>query len=131
MGVIISRIGEIETLRWTELRKGQVTRVKRAIRINETDVILELENGNLTVVGHRHTPNGNWAVQGYGLTKFNKTVLQGLVRMGILTKDQVHAHLLEVEARDKACERRGALKSLTSACEKLGIPVPEVPNDQV
>ena len=102
--------------------------VKRAIKVNDTDVILELETGELTVVGHRHTPNGNWAVAGYGLTKFNKTVLNGLISMGILTKAQVEDHLLSAEAREQASERRYAIKRLAEACQTLGIPVPDVPD---
>jgi hypothetical protein len=129
MGTIISKIEEIDSIHWTQLVKGRPTNAKRVIALDETTVIIELENGSYTIAGRRHSPNGKWAVLGYGLDKFGKGVLDGLVRFGILTKDQVSAHLEDVKARSEMREKNYARKSLAEACKTLGIRVPKAAID--
>ena len=129
MGTIISKIEEIDRIHWTQLRKGRPTAAKRVIAVDETQVIIELENGSYTVAGHRHSPNGNWPVLGYGFDRFVSAVLDGLVRFGILTKEQVSEHKKDVAARRAVTEQRHARKSLQSACKTLGIPVPKEAQD--
>lgn len=129
MGSIISSIQEIDGIRWTKLRKGRPQKVKRALQITDAAVLLEFDNGKFTIVGRHHDPDGNWAVLGYGLDKFEKTVLDGLVRMSMLTKEQVENHIASVSAGREKRERAKAKEFLVAVCAKLGIPVPEVPDD--
>lgn len=125
MGCIISNIEEIDSIRWTELRKGRVTRASRVLRLDDQAVLIELENGTFTVAGIRHSPNGNWAVLGYGLDRFTGGVLDGLVRLGILTKAQVQDHKKRQQERKEDRDRKFARKQLATACETLGIEIPE------
>lgn len=126
MGTIISKIEEIEHIRWTTPRKGRVVAAKRVLFVDDGAAIIELATGEFTVAGRHHTPNGNWAVLGYGLDRFTGGVLDGLVKLGILTKEHVKAHKNNQKKRHDESERRWAEKSLAKACETLGIPVPEV-----
>jgi len=124
MGVIISSISQIDNLRFDKLRKGHVTKAARVLLLDDGVAIVELATGAFTVVGRRHSPDGNWAVLGYGLDKFTGSVLDGLVRFGILTKSQVSEHKKHVQARHDANERKYAIERLKSACETLGIEMP-------
>lgn len=124
MGTIISKIEDIDNIIWTQLKKGRVAAAKRVIALTDTSVIIELDNGQYTVAGQRHAVNGNWAVLGYGIDKFSSAVLDGLVRMGILSKEQVSAHKADVRAREEDRERKSAEKRLAEACETLGIENP-------
>lgn len=127
MGTIISKIEEVDRIRWTQLRKGRVANAKRVLAVDETQVIIELANGEYTVAGRRHSPNGNWAVLHYGLDRFTSKVLDGLVKLGVLTKDQAQRHKVGAKESSEAAARRMAMNSLKHSCETLGIPVPEVP----
>lgn len=127
MGIIISKIEEVDRIRWVQLRKGRVVKAKRVLAVTEQSAIIELEDGTYTVAGHRHSANGNWAVLGYGLDRFTGGVLDGLVRLGILTKDQVAAHKAHQIERQARQRKKYALDDLEKACATLGIPVPPVP----
>lgn len=127
MGCIISKIEDIDRLRWTQLRKGRVVKASRVVMVDEVQAIIELTNGDYTVVGRRHTPNGKWAMLGYGFDRFEKSVLDGLVRMGIVTRQQVDEHLGSLARSRDRQRRKDALDDLKQACETLGIEVPDVP----
>lgn len=124
MGTIISKIEDIDNIRWTQLKKGKVVTATRVIAVTDTSVLIELADGRFTVAGQRHSVNGNWAVLGYGIDKFSSAVLDGLVRIGILSKAQVSEHKAHVKARDEEQKRKYAAKYLAEACETLGIPNP-------
>lgn len=124
MGCIISKIEEIDRIRWTQPRKGRVMKAARVVFTDETTAIIELADGQFTVAGRRHSPNGNWAVLGYGLDQFTGAVLDGLVRLGILTKEQVSAHKKAASDASKAGDAKWRKKAIREHCEKLGIPVP-------
>ena len=90
MGNIISPIKDIENIQWTQLRKGQVRTAKRIVVFDDANyAIVELGNGEYTVIGGRHGPNGNWSVLGYGVDRFSQVVLHGLVRIGVLKKNKL------------------------------------------
>lgn len=124
MGSIISSIEQIDRIHWKQLRKGRPVKAIRVMAIDETQVIIELEGGSYTIAGRRHTPNGNWAVMGYGLDRFGAAVLDGLVRMGILSKEQVSAHKKREAEKRSAQDKKYAVRRLEDACATLGIPVP-------
>lgn len=124
MGVIISKIENIDRIRWTQPKKGRVLKASRVMFTDDTTAIIELENGQFTVAGRRHSPNGNWAVLGYGIDKFTGAVLDGLVRLGILSKQEVAAHKRDAKARSDAADRKWREKAIREHCEELGIPVP-------
>lgn len=125
MGKIISRIEEIDSIHWTQLRKGRVQAARRVLAVTDTAVIVELANGTYTVAGFRHAPNGKWAVMGYGLDRFTGAVLDGLVKIGVLTKEQVSAHKKAEQERSNARNTKYSIDRLKEACKQLGIAVPK------
>lgn len=124
MGSIISCVEDLDHLHWTQLKKGIPAKAKRVLAVDDTQVLIELENGSYTVAGRRHTPNGNWAVLQYGLDKFQSSVLEGLVKFGVITKDQLAEHRKSTAERRARDEQRYAKDMLKKACGTLGIPVP-------
>lgn len=127
MGTIISSIGAIENVIWSKLRKGHVTKCKSVLLVRDDGVaIVELENGSFTVIGRHHSPNGNWAVLGYGLDDFTQSVLHGLVKLGILNSKQVKDHIATADERKKALERKQSIRRLEEICKELGVDAPKV-----
>lgn len=125
MGTIISTIGEIENIRWTQLKKGRVTKAKRILMFNDNNhAIVELETGEYTVVGGRHNVNGHWAVSGYGLDHFTQAVLHGLVRIGILNKKQVAEHIATADERKRKLDRKYSVKRIRELCLEIGVEPP-------
>lgn len=127
MGTIISTIDEIENIYWTQLRKGRVEKATEILVFNDNNhAIVKLANGKFTVVGGRHSPNGNFAVLSYGLDHFTQAVLHGLARLGVLNKAMVKEHIATADERRKASERKYNIKRLNELCNELGIEAPKV-----
>lgn len=136
MGCIISAQDALERLRFVNLTKGRVHKAESIVVLQRTDggtgpdvALVKMANGDWTVLGSRHSPNGNWAVMGYGLTKFDKGVLDALVKVGAITREDMDRHIANAEGYRAARERRHAIESLTRACAELGIEVPAIPED--
>lgn len=129
MGVILSNIEEIENIRWETLKKGRVQKAVKILSIEDGVAIVELANGSFTVIGRRHSPNGNWAVMGYGLDMFTGSVLDGLVKIGILTKENVSDHKKRQKEREYERSKNRAKKDLINACNELGIKIPNEVED--
>jgi hypothetical protein len=133
MGGLISASEALERLRFSSPKKGVVHRAELVVMLDKQrdtgpDVgLVKLADGSWTVLGSHHTPNGNWAVLGYGLDAFDKGVLKALVKAGAITAEDVQRHIEAAERGRAFRARKEAIKSLERACEDLGIPVPEVP----
>lgn len=123
MGHIMSVEEAISDITWTKLPKGRPMNVEKAMSLGDGSVLLKLANGTYALAGRHHSPDGPYSVIHYS----NRTVLNGLVRMGVLTKEQVKSHLDAVKASKEKQDRKWAMSSLRQACEKLGIEVPKVP----
>lgn len=130
MGCIISPSEAIERTRFSELRKGRVVKASRVLRLDDRAFLIELGNGEITVVGRRHGPNGNCALLGYGRDDFSGAVLDGLVSFGIITRDEVREHKAAITRADRKRLIHDAKKRLQRACEDLGIPTPEVHTEE-
>jgi hypothetical protein len=134
MGCIIGNQDTIERARFTALPFGRVVKAQSVILLEHRDggrdgnqvVLIKLENGEFTVAGRYHGPNGNWAVLDYGSSEQDKRVLSGLVKMEFVTQADVDAHIANVAAQTAKRERKYAIESLQRACADLGIPVPDV-----
>lgn len=122
MGTIMSVEKALENVSWTRLPKGRRVDVEAALSLDDGSVLLRLKNDRFTLVGRYHVPNGSFTVLHYD----NRTVLNGLVRMGVLTKEQVANHLARVKEGKAETDRKFAIRSLKKACEALGVPVPEI-----
>jgi hypothetical protein len=133
MGCIISLNGALERLQFASPKKGVVHKAECLVMLDKRydtgpDVaLIKLASGEWTVLGSRHTPNGNWAVMGYGLEGFDKCVLSALVKSGAISATDMREHMDAVARADEKRGRDQAVKDLQSACQRLGISVPEVP----
>lgn len=131
MGMIMSFSEAIERLRFTSLQKGRVHKAECVVILDRPSptgpdmALVKLANGEWTVLGSRHTPNGNWAVMDQGLTRFDKNVLDALVKAGAITPEDRQEHERRVVAAKEERDRKYARESLERACATLGIPVPE------
>lgn len=131
MGMISGHDDTIGALRFTGLRKGTVYKNCEVVILQKSGTgtgpdiaLIKTKNGKYTIAGARHTPNGNWAVIGYGLSKLDKSVLGALVKMGAITEQDVADHVAKEKARKAKSEKHYAKQSLARACETLGIPNP-------
>ena len=136
MGCIIGDQDTIEAARFTALPRGKVVKAQSVVLLDRYEgnkaglqvVLIKLADGEFTVAGRRHAPNGNWAVLDYGTDQLEKNVLTGLVKMGFVTQRDVDDHINRAQARKEARSRKWAIESLERACADLGIAVPEIPS---
>lgn len=128
MGCILSHVESIDRIRFTKLKAGQLAKAVRAMDLGNGGAIIELSGGRFTVVGVPQCKaiNNNCAVLGFGRTDPSKSVLNGLAKMGVITRSDVSSHLRRVEDLHQRDKKNWAKKSLERACADLGIPVPEV-----
>lgn len=130
MGSIVSSVLDLAKLEWTTLRKGQVTKAKRVLLIENGILLIELENSQLVVLQtsmNRATALvGPFAHINYGLTEASQRVLNALVLFGIITKDQMKAHINKVKTQQAIEERQYHIERLKTACKNLGIECPTV-----
>lgn len=132
MGGIISVSEMIERARFTSLKRGRVYKGAELIVMERRDggtgpdvALVKLADGSFSVLGSRHTPNGNWAVLSYGVSHFDQCVLQALVTLGAVSQADMDAH---VAAAKKAAERRdrdATVRRLLECCDELGVIPPE------
>lgn len=134
MGIIISGQESLDSTRFTALKRGQIHKAESVLLLERagggtgpTAAIVKLASGQFTVIGMRHTPNGNWAMLGYGAEHGHKSVLSALVKMGAITQAEMAAHCAAVAEREERESLESARLSLARACLRLGIPVPSVP----
>lgn len=133
MGMIMSFSDAIERIRFTSPKKGVVHKAELLVMLQKREggtgpdvALVKLASGEWTVLGSRHTPNGNWGVMGYGLSKFNKSVLDALVKAGAISAETRDEHERRVVASREAQNRKWAIRQLDEACKTLGIPVPDI-----
>lgn len=131
MGSIISAVEAVEQLRFVQVKKGDTPEVTRALHLGDNCYLLQLKGGSFTVAGRSSEGslvNGNCAVLGFGTEgSTSKPVMDGLVRLGVITKEQAAEHVrVATEGRARR-QRKHDLQALKRVCEDLGIPVPEVP----
>lgn len=134
MGMIVSIREAIEKLRFTSPNRGKVYKAELLVMLDRRDggtgpdvALVKLANGEWTVLGSRHAPNGGWAVMDYGVDRLGKNVLSALVKAGAISSEDMAAHLEDEKNMAKRRERARAVESLNRACNDLGIPVPDIP----
>lgn len=130
MGMIMSFSEALERVRFTKLRKGRVHKADLVVLLDRPHdtgpdwALVKLANGEWTVLGARHTPNGNWACMDYGLDHLDKSVLDALVKAGALDPETRAEHERRVLASKDCRDKKYARESLKRACATLGIPIP-------
>lgn len=126
MGRIISKVAALEKLSFGKLKKGQVYKNCEVIQITDGSFMAKKSNGEFVIAGGRSAISGNYAVLNYGMDEFSRSVLNGLVAIGALTKDEVAEHLNATKAAKAKREKQYTIDALRRNCEELGVPVPKV-----
>lgn len=125
MGVILSKHEEIERAHFRPLKKGQVYKAIQVMRLEDGTAIVQLRDATFSVVGRKDSLNDAIALSGVTLQDgWSGTILRGLVRMGIVSKETAEAHSRETAARSRRSHVRDQLRSLKRSCDELGIPLP-------
>jgi len=127
MGAIISKEGTIDSLRFSNIRVGRVANAKRILRLDKSTALIELESGAFTLTGHGSHLNGNVAIVNFGSSGPSKAVLDGLVKMGVITAAARKRHIDHIKARAKVRDANNAAYQLQKQCKELGVPMPELP----
>lgn len=130
MGHIRSDEIEIDKLLWATIKVGVVQNARRVLFLSEMEALIELEEGKFVVAGRQHLPNKGFVVSGYGQQGFQKKVLRGLVRMGIVSSPAVVRHIAAVKERERLADRKFRIKQIRDDCIALGIPIPQEVEDE-
>lgn len=114
MGIISSPIPEIDDLYFHQLPSGRPINIEKVVRIGNTLVMLG-KNGKLysNVVGKFAYSAGDWP--------WISNVMNALVRLGVITKEQMTQHMKYNDARIAKEDREYAKKSLQRIEKKYGI----------
>jgi hypothetical protein len=120
----MSREKALEQVWFDELKKGHVYKNCEVVRVDDTGILIKRPNGRYSVYGRHFSPNKKIALLGWGLEGFAKSVMQGLVKIGALTKEQVDNHIAGEEYRRETRDARYAVERIRKACEELGVKVP-------
>lgn len=127
MGIIGSKDRDIDDKCFTQLATGRAYKAVKVVRIKDETAIVELANGQFSVIGRTGMQvNTNGCFVGFGIHTFTKTVLDGLVKLGCLTRKQVDDHFTTIEAVLAKRKRERAIRDLETACADLGISMPKV-----
>jgi hypothetical protein len=127
MGRISSKVEPIASLTFEKTRKGRVLKNVDIMQIDESTAIVRKKNGPLSIIGRlAHLNESRYLIINFGIQEHSRVVLDGLVKMGVLTKDQVSEHVENEKKVSEEKDRKNLLKRLSDICNDLGIPVPEV-----
>lgn len=121
MGGIISKVKEIDNIRFEKMKLGKIYQGCDVIRISDKSYIVKLPNGKFHNIGYSSNLNENIAILGYGIQSTNKLVLKSLVKMGAISEQQVEDHLKAVEIRYKNNELKYARLNIKRYIEDHGI----------
>lgn len=128
MGSIMSVVEALDRLRFRPIKKGAVVRGVDVLQGEDGVALVRHPDDSITALGSHGASmvNGNLAILGYGGThgySTSRAVLDGLVRLGVLTREQVQEHVARVDARRQERVEKDAARSLGSVVENLGVDV--------
>ncbi len=123
MGSISSRQAGIAAANFTQLRKNRVRKADSVVRVGENHYVIKLATGQFVNVSTRSSVNHNVHVINFN----DRLTLEALAKLGACTQEEVDAHMEWIDARAASYDRKWAIDSLQKSCERLGIPVPDVP----
>jgi hypothetical protein len=124
MGRIMTK-GPLGELNFTKLKAGQVYKGCEVVRITETCVIIKTSQGSFAIGGPQRAVTGHYSVINWGADDFSKSVLDGIVRIGAVTKDDVDRHVNAIKERRKRESEARKLKYAKEALTELGLSVPK------
>lgn len=114
MGCLISTRQEVEAIRFVAFG----TKPHVAEKIVRVDNLIFAKIGKYTVACSRDLSKFAYMP---GKTPWMETVMTGLRRLGMISKQAMEAHLADCERRSAADERRYAKDQFIDAAKKLGI----------
>lgn len=123
----MSNEGTIDALRFRKIGKGKVVKADKVLLLDERTILVKLDNGAFTVMGPGAHLNGNVAIANFGASEPSRAVLDGLVKMGVITSTERNRHIDHTKAQDKVRSDNNAAYHLQKYCEELGVMMPDLP----
>lgn len=124
MGVILSQEPEIERLHFQPLRKGRVIKDVKVVQISDSMAIVQLANNSYSLVGNTRYLNGNVAMAGMSLSNYGAVTLQGLCKIGAISKETLDRHNKTMVERNARASKRRALKAIVQYYAELEMEPP-------
>lgn len=121
MGSIISQEPSISNLTFRALKKGQVQKDCEVLKVDADVALVKLKNGGFWLIGPsvRHL-NHNVAISSFGLHGASRVVLDGLVRIGAVKREEADKHLATVKEHVRQRREKQAASDLGRMVEDLG-----------
>jgi len=114
MAVVMSKVRAIQELYFHQLPTGRPVNVSRAVRVNGLTVFVGA-NGRLYCdrLGNYAYLPGTWP--------WNNNLMRALVKLGVITAEQMQEHLQHIEAKYRAQERARDAKELEEIAKRWGL----------
>lgn len=116
MTTICSKIDSIDRL-WFEPIPAKAVAVKKIVRVGDRTTVAVGENGKIYTNGVQ----SRVAYSCHGNDGRIADVLDGCIKLGVLTANAVRQHKSDVQSRLDKREKKWAAEHITSYAEKLGI----------
>ena len=114
MGIICSTVPEIDDLYFHELPSSRPLIINKAVRVGST-IILVGKNGKLysnTIGKFAYVP-GKWP--------WMTDTMKALVKLGVITKEQMKLHMDHCDRNEKARDITRAKRDLEYIAKKFGV----------
>lgn len=114
MGIICSSVPEIDCLYFKEMPSSRVVKIEKIVRVGKT-YVMKGENGSLysNNVGKFAYVPGQWP--------WVNDMMKALVKLKVITQDQMKAHLDHCDKNDKAKKKKYALDDIKRLTKDFGI----------
>jgi hypothetical protein len=118
MGIICSNVPEIDDLYFHELPSSRPLIIRKAVRVGRT-IILVGKNGKLysnTMGKFAYVP-GQWP--------WMTDTMKSLLKLGVITKEQMDAHIDHCDRKEKAKQIKYAKKDIERIIKNFGVEFAE------
>lgn len=116
MAVACSIVKKIDQINFRQLDHS-VRKAQKVVRVDRYTIIL-MEDGSVAT----SPPLGNYAYA-RGRWSWQPSVLRGLVRLGVLDKEDVEKHLADCDRVSEESDRRRARETVERIAKKYGAKV--------
>lgn len=121
MGHLMSCVEKVDAVYFDKIPTGKIIKVKNAFKVDGM-LVVQCENGRF-LTDHRGLTGSNaYLPWGQG---WEPALLKCLVKLGVISKQDMDRHLHVYTERRKEQERKDAMKSFILKADKLGIKLTE------
>lgn len=121
----IHAAGEVGNIEFRPMKIGQVYENCKIARVSEDTYVIVRSTGIVTAVGRPvESINGNVGVIGWGVYGERAAALGAMVKLGVLTAEQVAEYQEAARARHQSREERYRLQALARNCREFKIAIP-------